>query len=192
MPRRTLIKWIAAPLLAIAALLFIGFLAFVPSSREPGYTFVTAWGEPGRAPGQFRDPTGIAVADGEVFVADSRNGRIQVFDANGGLKRQFGTPGEAPGELGRPMNLTIHDDELYVAEYFNDRIQILTAIRNAPSARPVQVPVSSTHRAGLRLPMAAVSSLLTSTINASNTSIHTAVSSANGAQLVRSASRRDS
>tara|TARA_A100001391_G_scaffold196365_1_gene174849 strand:- start:12550 stop:13119 length:570 start_codon:yes stop_codon:yes gene_type:complete len=124
MPRRTLIKWIAAPLLAIVALLFIGFLAFVPSSREPGYTFVTAWGEPGRAPGQFRDPTGIAVADGEVFVADSRNGRIQVFDANGGFKRQFGTPGEAPGELGRPMNLTIHDDELYVAEYFNDRIQV--------------------------------------------------------------------
>lgn len=102
MPRRTLIKWIAAPLLAIVALLFIGFLAFVPSSREPGYTFVTAWGEPGRAPGQFRDPTGMAVAAGEVFVADSRNGRIQVFDANGGFKRQFGTPGEATGELGRP------------------------------------------------------------------------------------------
>lgn len=108
----------------LAALFAAGWLAFVPSAQEPPYMFVSAWGEKGSAPGQFNDPTGIAVSGGEVFVSDSRNGRIQVFDLDGRFQRQFGTPGKESGQLGRPMNLTIHDGELYVAEYFNDRIQV--------------------------------------------------------------------
>ena len=102
----------------------IGWLAFVPSARGPGYVFVKAWGGKGTGPGQFNDPTGIAVAGGEVFVADARNGRIQVFDLNGAFLRMFGRPGKDRGELGRPMNLTIAGDALYVPEYFNDRIQV--------------------------------------------------------------------
>lgn len=112
---------------AVAATLIagiVGWIAFVPSAKEPGYTFVKAWGEMGSAPGQFRDPTGIAVAGDEVFVADARNGRIQVFDLDGNFKRAFGSPGKAVGQLGRPMNLTFRNDELFVPEYFNDRIQV--------------------------------------------------------------------
>ncbi|TBR11785.1 MAG: 6-bladed beta-propeller [Rugosibacter sp.] len=110
----------------LAILIAVGWLVFVPSAKEPPYTFVTAWGEKGNAPGQFNDPTGIAIANDEVFVSDSRNGRIQVFDLDGHFKRQFGAPGKGEGQLGRPMNLTIHKDELYVAEYFNDRIQVFS------------------------------------------------------------------
>ena len=39
------------------------------------------WGGLGSAPGQFNSPTGIAVTDTEVFVSDSHNARIQVFDS---------------------------------------------------------------------------------------------------------------
>ncbi len=92
------------------------WLLWMPSAREPGYAFVTAWGERGTAPGQFNDPTGIAVTGDEVFVSDARNARIQVFDFEGGFKRQFGTEGDGPGQLGRPMNLSIAADELYVAD----------------------------------------------------------------------------
>lgn len=102
----------------------IGWIAFVPSPKEPGYVFVTAWGEMGSGPGQFRDPTGIAVAGDEVFVADARNSRIQVFDLDGNFKRAFGSPGKELGQLGRPMNLAFRNDELFVPEYFNDRIQV--------------------------------------------------------------------
>ena len=43
-----------------------------------------SWGEPGRAPGQFRVPHGIAIdARGRVYVADRENDRMQVFDAEG-------------------------------------------------------------------------------------------------------------
>ncbi|MCH7555586.1 MAG: 6-bladed beta-propeller, partial [Proteobacteria bacterium] len=73
--RRKLLKVFGGVLLFLAVLLVGGWLAFVPWSKEPGFEFVMAWGEKGGGPGQFNDPTGIAVAGGEVFVADSRNGR---------------------------------------------------------------------------------------------------------------------
>lgn len=98
--------------------------AWFPSAQEPGYWFISDWGELGSEPGQFHDPTGIAVTDTEVFVSDARNARIQVFDYEGRFKRQFGSKGDGLGQLGRPMNLTIDGDELYVADYWNDRIQV--------------------------------------------------------------------
>lgn len=46
----------------------------------PDRTFLAAWGGPGGEPGQFRDPTGVAVdGDGNVSVADIGNGRVQTF-----------------------------------------------------------------------------------------------------------------
>lgn len=125
MARRTALRIGAAVVIALAVVVGVGWLAFVPSPKEPPYEFVSAWGEKGSGPGQFNDPTGIAVVDDEVFVADARNGRIQVFDFEGRFKRQFGAPGESRGQLGRPMNLTVANGRLYVAEYFNDRIQVL-------------------------------------------------------------------
>jgi len=107
-----------------AVLLLLAWLIFVPRPIKPPYAFLTAWGGKGSAPGEFHDPTGIAVAGEEVFVADARNGRIQVFDLDGRFLRLFGKPGDGPGELGRPMNLAVHGGELYVPEYFNDRIQV--------------------------------------------------------------------
>jgi DNA-binding beta-propeller fold protein YncE len=58
--------------------------------------FVKSWGSRGVAPGQFNTPRGIAIdAQGLVYVADSGNRRIQVFDADGNFKTAFlnvGTP----------------------------------------------------------------------------------------------------
>ena len=43
-----------------------------------------SWGEPGRGPGQFYLPHGIAVAsDGRVFVCDRESDRIQIFSPDG-------------------------------------------------------------------------------------------------------------
>ena len=112
MRRKSVLKGIGAAFLTVAILAGLGFLAFVPFPKEDGYAFVTSWGRKGTAPGEFNDPTGIAVAGAEVFVSDSRNGRIQVFDLDGNFLRTFGRPGTAIGELGRPMNLTVRDGEI--------------------------------------------------------------------------------
>lgn len=122
--RKLILRLTAGLLALLAAAVLAGWLMFVPSAKKPPYQFVLAWGEKGAGEGEFDDPTGIAVANGEVFVSDARNGRIQVFGLEGNFKRQFGEPGDEPGQLGRPMNLTIAHGELYVPEYFNDRIQV--------------------------------------------------------------------
>ena len=78
----------------VGGLLALLWLALVPPEKEAPYRFVAAWGKEGSGPGEFRDPTGIAIggsgAGSEVFVADARNARIQVFDLGGHFTRQFG------------------------------------------------------------------------------------------------------
>lgn len=51
--------------------------------------------------GQFNEPWGVAVAaDGNIYVADTWNGRIQVFDPVGGFLRKWGFFNTTNGELG--------------------------------------------------------------------------------------------
>ena len=118
---RKIIRLSAGFVIALVLLIAAGWLAFVPWPKEPAYGFVMAWGGPGDGPGEFNDPTGIAIAGSEVFVSDARNHRIQVFDLDGAFKRAFGED-----RLGRPMNLTIAQGELYVADYWNDRIEVFS------------------------------------------------------------------
>ena len=74
--------------------------------REMGA--LTAWGVPGSAEGQFRAPKGLATdAEGNVYVADSQNHRIQVFDATGTFLRQFGSEGTAPGQFKEPWSVAV-------------------------------------------------------------------------------------
>ena len=52
--------------------------------------WLKSWGEPGSGPGQFNTPHSIAVdAQGQVYVADRGNRRIQVFDGDGTFLRQI-------------------------------------------------------------------------------------------------------
>lgn len=52
--------------------------------------FIKSWGSRGIAPGQFNTLRGIVIdAQGNVYVADTGNRRIQVFDSDGNFKRQF-------------------------------------------------------------------------------------------------------
>ncbi|HFD13563.1 MAG TPA: 6-bladed beta-propeller [Crenotrichaceae bacterium] len=123
---KKLFKLFSVFIAVILVLMVIIWVAWIPAPIEPEYHFVKAWGQQGSAPGQFNDPTGIAISQSEVFVSDARNARIQVFDLDGHFLRQFGEKGTQPGQLGRPMNLSIHLNQLYVADYWNDRIQVFS------------------------------------------------------------------
>jgi hypothetical protein len=63
---------------------------------EPTGKYIKSWGSRGTAPGQFNVVHGIAIdAQGNVYVADEGNRRIQIFDGNGTFKTQWlnvGTP----------------------------------------------------------------------------------------------------
>jgi sugar lactone lactonase YvrE len=52
--------------------------------------WIKSWGERGDGPGQFNLPHNIAAdANGNIYVADRSNRRIQVFDSNGTFLRQI-------------------------------------------------------------------------------------------------------
>lgn len=93
------------------------------ASQPSNYQFSLAWGEEGTEPGQFKEPIGIVVKGNEVFVSDSGNHRIQVFNRQGKFLRTFGQEGTNLGDLNQPMSLGLHKKTLYVAEYLNDRVQ---------------------------------------------------------------------
>lgn len=110
------VMWIMA---LVAMPTFLIWWLWIPSPREAGYRFVASWGGAGSDLGRFHDPTGIAVTANEVYVSDSRNGRIQVFDLDGRFMRAFGQ-----GILGRPMNLSVARGRLYVADFWHDKVWI--------------------------------------------------------------------
>jgi DNA-binding beta-propeller fold protein YncE len=52
--------------------------------------WLKSWGEPGNKPGQLNTPHNIAAdAQGNIYVADRGNRRIQVFDGEGNLLREI-------------------------------------------------------------------------------------------------------
>jgi hypothetical protein len=70
-----------------------------------------SWGEPGRGPGQFILPHGIALdSAGLVYVADRENSRVQIFSPEGTYLREWTF-------LNRPYDIFIDDqDMLHIAE----------------------------------------------------------------------------
>lgn len=83
-----------------------------------------SWGEAGTGPGQFAEPRGVAAdARGNLYVADSKNGRIQVFGIQGQFLREFGTKGTGDGQLNDPCGLAVDlDGEVWVADTWNHRV----------------------------------------------------------------------
>ena len=80
-------------------------------SKEGRYLF--SWGRKGNRPGEFDLPHSIARdAAGQLYVADRRNARIQVFDSVGHFLTQWKGP-----ELGRPWAVRVGaDGYLYVVD----------------------------------------------------------------------------
>lgn len=92
--------------------------------------FLLAWGSLGTAHGQFRFygdfRGGLAVgSNGDVYVSDSDNHRIQVFSSAGVFLKTFGSLGKGNGQFNNPTALAFDplNHELYVADSGNNRIQ---------------------------------------------------------------------
>ncbi len=88
------------------------------------YELVATWGSLGADDGRFNRPTGIAVdAEGNVYVAEYYNYRIQKFDSSGTFLLTWGTRGSGDGEFNFPQNVALDlDGNVYVVE--SSRIQV--------------------------------------------------------------------
>ncbi len=101
---------------------------------------VTALWKSSGGPNALKNPTGIAVSpSGEVWVCDTANDRLQIFDAEGNFLREFGSHGSEPGQfdfgeetaemdgyvpLGNACDIAFDaSGALYVADAANFRVQ---------------------------------------------------------------------
>ncbi len=75
----------------------------------------------------FYMPSDIAVdEEGNVFVLDSGNHRIQKFDSQGNFLASFGRRGQGPGEFQYPQSLDIDKNGfMYISDSGNQKLQIL-------------------------------------------------------------------
>lgn len=101
--------------------------------------FLYQFGQHGGEAGQFRRPQSLAFDNqGRLWVADSCNHRIQVFDVSGKRERfvkQFGENGRDPGQFRFPYGIVIAPDQtIYTSEFGNHRLQKLD-----PDGQPIAV-----------------------------------------------------
>jgi ferredoxin len=77
----------------------------------------------------FNVPVGIAIDQQDrVYVADTHNCRVQVFDRDGVFLRAWGECGDLDGQLNCPQGIAISPaGDVFVADTFNNRIQQFTA-----------------------------------------------------------------
>ncbi|MBE0698886.1 MAG: 6-bladed beta-propeller [Anaerolineaceae bacterium] len=92
-------------------------------------------GATGSEPGQFQAPRGMKIApDGSIYVADSRNHRIQHIGADGTVLQVWGSfadkaSSDAPGgTFNEPWDVAVgRDGSVYVSDTWNHRVQKFTA-----------------------------------------------------------------
>ena len=113
-----------------------------------------SFGKIGSAPGKFYFPMGLATgAEGQLFVSDMLNSRVQVLDAEHQPLLTMGRPGNRYGDMGKPRNLDIGPDgTLFIADsvfahvhLFNEQGQLLLLIggpNDGPGSTPMPVGVT--------------------------------------------------
>ena len=84
------------------------------------------FGQRGDGPGEFNLPRDVAIGkNGELFVVDGGNFRVQVFDHDGKFLRTFGQLGKQLGNFARPKEIAIDPEgNVYVVDAAYGNFQI--------------------------------------------------------------------
>jgi sugar lactone lactonase YvrE len=84
--------------------------------------------------GRFNNPTDIAIdnRNGDIYIVDSGNNRVQRFNSNGNFLSEFGQFGSDNGFFNTPWGIAVDKDGfVYIADTMNARVQKFTPGRKA-------------------------------------------------------------
>ncbi len=86
------------------------------------------FGASGSSNGDFTNPQAIAINEtGYVYVLDSGNDRVQIFDPMGNYISQFGSDGSGNGYLNNPWGIAINGSgDVYITDQGNYRVEIFS------------------------------------------------------------------
>jgi DNA-binding beta-propeller fold protein YncE len=108
-----------------------GFLYVVDNHAHQVLVFskknlLFTFGQRGVRPGEFNFPTNIAISPlGRIYITDSMNFRLQIFDRKGNLIKAFGNHGDGSGDFSWPKGVSVDSDEhIYIIETLFDAVQI--------------------------------------------------------------------
>lgn len=92
---------------------------------------VRVLGTPGKKhtltdPGTFSLPTNVAVdSEGDVYITDTFNNRVQIFDGDGSFVSMFGKQGDGAGQFERPKGIAVDSDRhIWVVDAAQDRVKV--------------------------------------------------------------------
>ncbi|MGH7648396.1 MAG: 6-bladed beta-propeller [Gemmatimonadaceae bacterium] len=74
-------------------------------------------------PGGFEMPMDVKSANGHVWIADYKAGRVFQFTSDGRYEQTIGRPGSGPGELKNPESVGLVGDTIWVLNSGNSRIE---------------------------------------------------------------------
>ncbi len=90
--------------------------------------YSSSFGANGSGDGQFKHPTDVAIdPQGNLWVTDKSNNRVQKFDPSGKFLAKYGSLGSGNGQFNRPSSVAIDSaGNILVADSNNHRIQKLS------------------------------------------------------------------
>jgi sugar lactone lactonase YvrE len=90
---------------------------------------LSSFGGPGAEEGQFSFPTSLTFgAEGDLFVVDQVNARIQLFTPGGEYLDQFGSRGKGYGQFARPKDVAVDEyGMIYVTDNAFNNVQLFDA-----------------------------------------------------------------
>lgn len=96
--------------------------SFKTKALEPAHA--TSVGSKGTGNGEFKHPAGIASdAEGNIWVVDMENARLQKFDSEGKYIKKFGKEGKGKCELIRPKSVAVDSEgHIWVDDAGNYRV----------------------------------------------------------------------
>jgi DNA-binding beta-propeller fold protein YncE len=113
----------------LAASVVLASLAFTAVAQASPNGYLLQFGSPGGGDGQFTPygPIGMAVdpTNGDVYVSDYANNRVEKFDSSGNYLLQFGGLGSGPGQMNGPIGIALDptNEDVYVTDFFNNRVE---------------------------------------------------------------------
>lgn len=118
-------------LLAAASVFLLLALVFGPArAGAASYVFDSEFGVPGSGTGELNQPAGLAIFNYEgedfLYVVDSGNDRVQIFDSSGEAVYEFGSQGTGEGQFNSPSGIALGPQTtVYLADTGNNRVQHL-------------------------------------------------------------------
>ena len=87
-----------------------------------------AFGTPGSKPGELYHPTNLAIGpDGDIYVVETSNYRVQRFTQEGKSVRVYGSVGDQPGLFTRPKGIALdRTGRLYIGDSAFENVQIFS------------------------------------------------------------------